>query len=42
VPETFLVDAQGVIRYKQIGVLTAEAVRAQLLPAITALRGSAR
>jgi cytochrome c biogenesis protein CcmG/thiol:disulfide interchange protein DsbE len=37
VPETFLVDAQGVIRYKQIGPLTAEAVRTRLLPAIAAL-----
>lgn len=37
VPETFLVDAQGIIRFKHIGALTAEAVRAKLLPAIGAL-----
>jgi cytochrome c biogenesis protein CcmG/thiol:disulfide interchange protein DsbE len=40
VPETFLVDAQGVIRFKHIGALTVEAVQARLLPAIAAL-GSA-
>jgi cytochrome c biogenesis protein CcmG, thiol:disulfide interchange protein DsbE len=37
VPETFLVDAQGVIRFKHIGALTAQAVRNGLLPAIAAL-----
>jgi cytochrome c biogenesis protein CcmG/thiol:disulfide interchange protein DsbE len=37
VPETFLVDAQGVIRFKHIGALTTEAVRARLLPAIASL-----
>jgi cytochrome c biogenesis protein CcmG, thiol:disulfide interchange protein DsbE len=40
VPETFLVDAKGVIRFKHIGALTVEAVRGRLLPAIGAL-GSA-
>ena len=40
VPETFLVDAQGVIRFKQIGPLTADALRAKLLPAIAALPAS--
>ena len=40
VPETFLVDAQGVIRFKHIGALTVEAVQGRLLPAIAAL-GSA-
>ena len=37
VPETFLVDAQGVIRFKQIGPLTSDAMRNKLLPAIAAL-----
>jgi cytochrome c biogenesis protein CcmG, thiol:disulfide interchange protein DsbE len=37
VPETFLVDAQGVIRFKHIGALTVEAVQSRLLPAIAAL-----
>ena len=37
VPETFLVDAQGVIRFKQIGALTAESLRERLLPAIAKL-----
>ena len=37
VPETFLVDAQGVIRFKHIGPLTGEVVRGRLLPAIAAL-----
>lgn len=34
VPETFLVDAGGVIRFKQIGPLTEDVVRRELLPAI--------
>jgi len=37
VPETFLVDAQGIVRFKHIGALTDEAMRAKLLPAIAAL-----
>jgi cytochrome c biogenesis protein CcmG/thiol:disulfide interchange protein DsbE len=37
VPETFLVDAQGVIRFKQIGALTAESLHDRLLPAIAKL-----
>lgn len=41
VPETFLVDAQGVIRFKQIGALTAEALRDKLLPAIASLGAAA-
>lgn len=36
-PETFLIDAQGVIRYKHIGVLTPDAINDELLPAIAAL-----
>jgi cytochrome c biogenesis protein CcmG/thiol:disulfide interchange protein DsbE len=37
VPETFLVDAQGVIRFKHVGPLTPEALRDNLMPAIAAL-----
>jgi cytochrome c biogenesis protein CcmG/thiol:disulfide interchange protein DsbE len=41
VPETFLVDAQGIVRFKQIGALTTQALRNQLLPAIAALAAPA-
>ncbi|WP_231694087.1 DsbE family thiol:disulfide interchange protein [Arenimonas sp.] len=36
-PETFLVDAQGVIRWKFVGPLTPEVVQQQLLPALETL-----
>lgn len=36
-PESFLVDAKGIIRYKHIGPLTAEVIATELLPAINAL-----
>lgn len=36
-PESFLVDAQGVIRYKHIGPLTPEVIASELRPAIEAL-----
>ena len=39
VPETFVVDAQGIITFKHVGPLTAEAVETELLPAIEAARG---
>jgi cytochrome c biogenesis protein CcmG/thiol:disulfide interchange protein DsbE len=32
VPETYLIDAEGVIRYKQIGVLTPAALEQKILP----------
>jgi cytochrome c biogenesis protein CcmG/thiol:disulfide interchange protein DsbE len=32
VPETFLIDKNGVIRYKHIGPVTPEAIRAKILP----------
>ena len=38
VPETYLIDAQGVIRYKQIGPLTAEVVEGKLLPLARSLK----
>ncbi len=41
VPETFLVDAQGVIRFKHIGAVTPEALRDKLLPAIARVAGPA-
>ncbi|MGN6312350.1 MAG: DsbE family thiol:disulfide interchange protein [Rhodanobacteraceae bacterium] len=39
-PETFLVDAQGVIRYKHIGPLTPEVIAQELDPAIKAAQGA--
>ena len=37
VPETFLIDQAGVIRYKQIGPLTPEALQQRILPLIREL-----
>lgn len=37
VPETFLIDREGVVRYKHIGPVTPEAVRDVLLPKIAEL-----
>lgn len=34
VPETFLIDRDGVIRYKQIGPITPEALQNQILPMV--------
>ncbi len=36
-PETFLIDAQGIIRYKIAGVLTTEIIRNDLMPLIEEL-----
>ena len=36
-PETFLVDAHGMIRYKRTGMLTRENIQDELLPAIRKL-----
>ena len=38
VPETFVIDKQGVIRYKQIGPITPEALEKVLLPLIRKLQ----
>ena len=38
VPETYLIDAGGVIRYKQIGPLTAAILEEKVLPLAKALR----
>jgi cytochrome c biogenesis protein CcmG/thiol:disulfide interchange protein DsbE len=39
-PETFLVDATGVIRYKHIGPLTPEVIAQELEPAIRSAQGA--
>jgi len=36
-PETFLVDAEGMIRWKFVGPLTPEVVQQQLLPHLETL-----
>jgi len=36
-PETFVVDAAGVIRYKQIGPITPEALERTILPLVRKL-----
>lgn len=41
VPETFLIDKNGVIRYKKIGILTPETVRERILPLVKELQGNA-
>ncbi|MCL2297535.1 MAG: DsbE family thiol:disulfide interchange protein [Proteobacteria bacterium] len=38
VPETFLIDKQGIIRYKQIGPITEEAMRKTIIPMIKELK----
>ena len=38
VPESFLIDKQGVIRYKQIGPVTEEALRDKILPLVAELQ----
>jgi cytochrome c biogenesis protein CcmG/thiol:disulfide interchange protein DsbE len=38
VPESFLIDKSGVIRYKQIGPVTVEALRDKILPLIKELQ----
>ena len=40
VPETFVIDKQGVIRHKQIGPITAEALEKTILPLIEKLKKS--
>lgn len=39
VPETFVIDKQGVIRYKQIGPITPEALRDKIEPLVRQLNG---
>ena len=38
VPETYLIDGRGVIRFKHTGPLSAEVVRRELLPLLGAMR----
>jgi cytochrome c biogenesis protein CcmG/thiol:disulfide interchange protein DsbE len=38
VPETFIVDKQGIVRYKQIGPITAEALKDKILPLVRELQ----
>ncbi|MDE2612209.1 MAG: DsbE family thiol:disulfide interchange protein [Burkholderiales bacterium] len=38
VPETFVVDKRGVIRYKQIGPVTSEALRDKIVPLLERLQ----
>ena len=40
VPETFVIDKAGVIRYKQIGPLTPEALKNKILPLVQQLKQS--
>ncbi|MEI7464402.1 MAG: DsbE family thiol:disulfide interchange protein [Burkholderiales bacterium] len=40
VPETFVIDKQGIIRYKQIGPVTPESLRDTLLPLVAKLEQS--
>jgi cytochrome c biogenesis protein CcmG/thiol:disulfide interchange protein DsbE len=37
-PESFLVDAQGVIRYKRIGMFTPELIESELKPQLAKLQ----
>jgi cytochrome c biogenesis protein CcmG/thiol:disulfide interchange protein DsbE len=38
VPETFVVDAKGVIRFKHVGPLSMEDIEAEMLPAVARAR----
>lgn len=38
VPETYVIDKQGVIRYKQIGPVTHESLREKILPLVAELQ----
>jgi cytochrome c biogenesis protein CcmG/thiol:disulfide interchange protein DsbE len=40
VPETYLIDRQGVIRYKRVGPLTPQILKDTLLPLIQTLEAS--
>jgi len=40
VPETFVIDKSGVIRYKQIGPLTEDALKQTILPLVRELQRS--
>ena len=38
VPESFLIDKAGIIRYKQIGPITAEALQNKIVPLVRELQ----
>ena len=38
-PETYVIDKKGVIRYKRIGALTTEILQKKVLPLIEELNG---
>jgi len=40
VPETYVIDKAGVIRYKRIGIVTPEIVREKILPLVKELNGN--
>ena len=40
VPETFIIDSQGIIRYKHIGPVTSDSLRDEILPRMETLTGS--
>ena len=40
VPETFVIDKPGIIRYKQIGPITPEALQKKILPLVSELQKS--
>ena len=40
VPETFVIDRAGIIRYKQIGPVTREALEGKILPLVRQLQKS--
>lgn len=39
VPETYVIDRDGIIRYKKIGVVTPDTVRDKILPLLEKLKG---
>ena len=39
VPETYLIDRDGIVRYKQVGPVTREVLRDKILPLIEELKG---
>jgi cytochrome c biogenesis protein CcmG/thiol:disulfide interchange protein DsbE len=41
VPETFIIDKQGIIRHKQIGPITPDALQNEILPLIAKLKAAA-
>ena len=40
-PETFVIDAEGIVRYKHIGAISEERVRTEILPLIRKLKSGA-